>query len=99
LNGVTELGITKIDILDTFNKIQVCVAYEGTDGVDMTELAQAKPVYKTFPGWKTSTMGSTSYESLPQEAKEYLAFIEQETGVPITFISTGPKRDEMIIKK
>ncbi len=100
LNGVTSLGITKLDVLDTLEQIPVCIQYEGEVGVDISNLKNAKPVYKIFPGWKSSTRGCTSYDALPAAAKEYLHFIEQEIGVPITFISTGPKRDEMIeIKK
>jgi adenylosuccinate synthase len=100
LNGVTSLGITKLDVLDTLDTISVCVSYEGQDGVDISDLEHARPVYKTFPGWKTSTRGCTSYGELPTQAKEYLQFIETHVGVPITFISTGPRRDEMIeIKK
>ncbi len=98
LNGVTELGITKIDILDTLNEIAVCTHYEGQDEVDISKLAEAKPVYKIFPGWKKDTKGFTSLADIPKEMKDYLDFIEVETGVPISFISTGPKRDEIIKK-
>lgn len=98
LNGVTELGITKLDVLDTLEEIPICVSYEGEDYVDMNALDKAKPIYKTLPGWKKSTRGVTSYAELPKEAKDYLEFIESELGVPITFISTGPRRDEMIQK-
>lgn len=98
LNGVTKLGITKLDILDTLDEIPVCVSYENLKNVDMDKLHEVKGVYKKFPGWKKSTKGLTNYDELPNEAKEYLRFIEKETGVPIAFISTGPKRDEMIEK-
>lgn len=98
LNGLTHLGITKLDILDTLNEIQVCIGYEGTESVDMNMLDQMKPIYKVFPGWKKDTRGCTSYKELPTEARNYLEFIERELGVPIAFISTGPKRDEMIDK-
>lgn len=96
LNGVTELGITKLDILDTLENINVCTSYENTSSIDMNKLHEYKPVYTSFPGWKTSTRGCTSYDILPPNAKRYLEFIESETGIPITLISTGPKRDEMI---
>jgi adenylosuccinate synthase len=98
LNGVTMLGITKLDILDTLEEIPVCVEYENFENVDMDKLGEVKGVYKKLPGWKKSTRGCTSYDKLPQEAKNYLEFIEKELGVPIAFISTGPKRDEMIEK-
>ncbi|MDQ5922409.1 MAG: adenylosuccinate synthase [Patescibacteria group bacterium] len=96
INGVTELGITKLDILDELKEIPVCVGYEGRDYVNMNDLENVVPVYKKLPGWKSSTKGSTSYEDLPKEAKDYIDFIEKETGVPIKLISTGPKREEMI---
>ncbi len=99
LNGITHLGITKLDILDTLDEIPVCVAYENMDFVDMNMLDKMKPIYKVFPGWKKDTRGCTSYDELPLEAKNYLEFIENELHVPVAFISTGPKRDEMIDKK
>jgi adenylosuccinate synthase len=98
LNGVTKLGITKLDILDTLDEIPVCIGYEGYDGVDMDNLHNVKGIYKKLLGWKKNTRGLTSYEELPKEAKDYLSFIEQELGVPVAFISTGPARDEMIEK-
>lgn len=98
LNGVTELGITKLDVLDTLEEIPICVSYENSDHVDMNRISEYKPIYKTLPGWKTTTRGITSYEQLPKEAKDYLEFIERETGVPVKMVSTGPKRDEMIKK-
>lgn len=99
INGVTHLGITKMDILDTLEKIPVCIGYKNFKYIDMNKLDQAKPIYKIFPGWKESTGGCTSYHDLPQKAKTYLKFIEKELGIPIAFISTGPKRNEMIDMK
>lgn len=99
LNGITHLGITKIDILDDLKKIPVCVSYKNSTYIDMNKLDKMTPFYKTFPGWKKSTRGCTSYKDLPKEAKTYLKFIEKKLGVPIAFISTGPKREEMIVMK
>ena len=99
LNGVTHLGITKIDILDGLKQIPVCVAYKGSKYIDMNKLDEEKPIYKIFPGWKGNTRGCTSYKDLPKEAKSYLKFIEKELGVRVAFISTGPKRNEMIVMK
>ena len=96
LNGVTMLGITKLDILDTLDQIPICVKYENFEDVDMNKLPEAKPVYKNFPGWKKSTEGCANYDDLPIEARNYLEFIEKELETPIAFISTGPKRSEMI---
>ena len=64
----------------------------------MDNLHNVKGIYKKLLGWKKNTRGLTSYEELPKEAKDYLSFIEQELGVPVAFISTGPARDEMIEK-
>lgn len=99
LNGVTELGITKLDVLDGLKEIEVCVGYENMPRPDMNRLREVRPVYKKLPGWQESTRGCTSYEKLPKEAQEYIKFIEKETGVPVTLISTGPGRNEMIIRK
>lgn len=96
LNGATCLGITKLDILDSLNEIPVCIDYENQSFVDITKLTDSKPIYKVFQGWNTSTRGCTSYKDLPENAKLYIDFIEKETGLPITYISTGPKRDEII---
>ena len=98
LNGVTMLGITKLDILDTLDQIPICVKYENFENVNMDKLSESKPIYKNLPGWKKSTRGCTVYKDLPVEARNYLEFIEKELGVPIAFISTGPKRIEMIEK-
>lgn len=96
LNGSTAIGLTKLDILDGLKEIPVCVAYKNAKEIDMNNLEKVKPVYKVFKGWQGSTRGATLYKELPKRAKEYLKFIEKELGVPIVFISTGPKRNEMI---
>jgi adenylosuccinate synthase len=96
LDGVTALGITKIDILDVFDQIPICIYYEGVESIDISQLNKVKPVYKIFPGWKTSTRGCTSYDDLPLQAREFIEYIEKELEVPITFVSTGPGRNEII---
>lgn len=104
INGITDLAITKLDILDNLDKIQICTGYtymgkkvEYYDG-DATFLEKIKPVYKTMKGWNKSVAGITNYNDLPKEAKTYLAEIEKLAGVKITYISTGPKRHEIITK-
>lgn len=96
LNGITHLGVTKLDILDELEEIPVCVSYKGLKELDMNELHKVKPVYKIFKGWQKSTRGCTTFKNLPKEARAYLKFIEKEVGIPIAFISTGPERSEMI---
>lgn len=102
INGFTELAITKLDILDSFKEIKICTHYilngkkvSYFDG-DANFLAKVKPVYKTFKGWLKSTKGITKYRDLPKEAKGYIKEIEKLTGTPVKYISTGPKREEII---
>src|SRR5262249_17094577 len=95
---------TKLDVLDAFETIPVCVGYRnGSDDVlDMpptvSEIAAIEPVYEHRPGWQTSTFGISSYDELPAKAKEYLAFLEAQTGVEIGCISTGPERNQTIVR-
>ena len=98
INGVNKLVMTKSDIIDTMEEIPVCVAYEGLEHPNLASLETMKPVYKTFKGWNSKTYGMNTYEQLPQEAKDYIAFIESEVGVPVSYISTGPERDEIIVR-
>ncbi|MDD3770704.1 MAG: adenylosuccinate synthase [Sulfuricurvum sp.] len=98
LNGCDELAIMKLDVLDGFDEIQVCVGYE-VDGkvIDYLpiDLENVKPVYQTFPGWK-STVGVRSFDALPKEAQEYLKALEAFTGTKIGMISTSPDRNDTI---
>lgn len=100
VNGVTGLCITKLDVLDTFKEIKLCTAYEGQSGFPLSESQwQAiKPLYKTLPGWQSTTRGITHYDALPAEAQELVAFIERFTETPVAIISTGPERNENVIK-
>ncbi|MDH3299117.1 MAG: adenylosuccinate synthase [Acidimicrobiia bacterium] len=102
VNSLTDLAITKIDVLDTFDVVKICVGYE-IDGqrVDklpyhQSELHRAKPVYQEFPGWKTDLSTVRRPEDLPSEAIRYLAFIADQVGVPVSLVSTGPGRDEYL---
>lgn len=102
INGFTEMAIIKLDILDDFDEIKVCTHYELNgkkvnyyDG-DANFLEKVTPIYKTFKGWKKSTVGITSYKDLPSLAKEYLKEIEKMAETKITYVSTGAKRDEII---
>ncbi len=104
INGLTELTITKLDVLDTLKEIRVCVAYdiegETTEEMpaDLDTFSKAKPIYKTFPGWEGTVKGATRWEELPQQAREYLGYIEDSLNIPIKIVSTGPEREETIIK-
>ena len=104
INGVTEIALTKSDVLDTFDEIKLCTDYELDNKVINTfpsnpfVLQNVKPVYKAFKGWKQSFNESSKYEDLPSEFKEYVEFIENYVGVKIKYISTGPARKDIIIK-
>ena len=100
LSGVNKLVITKLDVLDVFDEIAVCTAYE-IDGVRTTEfpasvedLEKARPVYQVLPGWKTPLDAVTSADKLPENARKYLACIAELTGAAIEIISVGPRRDQ-----
>lgn len=103
INDLSSLCITKLDVLDAFAEINVCIAYKlnGETVYDTSlhadNLALCEPIYKTFPGWQSSTEGIVFYEQLPQRAKDYLNFISQELSTPISLISTGPDRNQTII--
>jgi len=105
INGADKLAIMKLDVLDSFPEIKICTAYEYKGKkteelpLDLCELAECKPVYKTYPGWKSSTRGITRFAKLPVNARKYLAAIEKALGVPISLISTGPEREATIVKK
>lgn len=103
VNGLTGLAVTKLDVLDTFDEIRIATGYdiEGTRfnsvfPYDLSLLEHAVPVYETLPGWKTSTTGARSLADLPANARNYLNRLEELTEVPITFVSVGTKRDEII---
>ena len=86
-NSVTDLCITKLDVLDEMETINVCI-----------ESKNNKPVYKKFPGWLSATEGTTVYSELPENAKKYIEFIEDFTGCTATIVSTGPSRDQTILR-
>jgi len=103
LNGIDALSITKLDVLDTFDEIEVCTHYEDVfeNKVEISPLSieeneDLKPIFKVFKGWKTSTKGMTDWNHLPKEAQEYLNFVKSSLNVEIHSISTGPGRDELI---
>jgi adenylosuccinate synthase len=104
LNGMNELALTKLDVLDDFEEIKVCTHYElnGEEvhhfPLDCNEIEELTPVYKSFPGWQTTTRNISSFDELPENARTYIRYIEEFTGVPFTIVSTGPKRTETIVR-
>lgn len=101
MQGATEAALTVLDVLGYLNELKVCVGYE-IDGAVTKEfpttvrLAKAKPVYEVLPGWKQEIRGIKNYADLPENCRKYIEFIEKEIEVPITMISNGPGRDEII---
>ncbi len=104
VNGFDTLFIMKLDVLDLLDEIPVCVRYR-LKGEEVTEmpatyraLEAIEPVYEKLPGWRTSTRGISRFDELPAEARSYLRFLEDRTGVEVGGVSTGPERNETIIR-
>ena len=100
IQGATQVALTCLDVLGYLDEIQVCTGYEidgqVTDRFPVTPLLKkAKPVFTTLPGWKCDIRGCKDYNALPQQAKDYVDFLEAHIGAPITMVSSGPKREEM----
>ena len=104
LNSLSELAITKLDILDTLDTVKVCVAYDvNGDRVThlpyhQSDLHAATPIYEELPGWNTSLCDITETNQLPKEAEAYLAFLEEQVGVPVTLVGVGPGREQYVLR-
>lgn len=105
VSGITDLIITKLDVLSALDTIKVCVAYEY-EGRRYTELPDhqsvfhhAKPVYEEIPGWKADITGCRNIEELPQEARDYISMIEDLADVPVAMIAVGPSREQTIMRR
>ena len=104
LQGTTDVAFTVLDVLGYLDEIPVCVGYD-IDGEVTTEfpvtakLEKAKPVFKSMPGWKCEIRGIRKYEELPENCRNYIEFIESQIGYPITMVSNGPGRDDIIYRK
>jgi adenylosuccinate synthase len=102
INGISWLVVTKLDVLDEVAEIPVCVSYKingkktAEIPADVSGYEEIEPVYETLPGWKKSTVGITTFEKLPPQARAYLNFIAAETGARIGMVSTGPERDQTL---
>ncbi|HCO60706.1 MAG TPA: adenylosuccinate synthase, partial [Porticoccaceae bacterium] len=102
VNSISGLCLTKLDVLDGLEQVNICTAYQSCDGGTLAPLSaddyeQLQPVYETLPGWSESTVGIKRVEDLPANARAYIVRIEELTGVPIDIISTGPDRVETIV--
>lgn len=103
IQGATQVALTVVDVLGYLDEIKVCVGYEidgkvTKDFPTTAELAKAKPVYETLPGWNCEIRGIQKYEDLPENCRKYVEFIEKEIETPITMVSNGPARHEIIYR-
>jgi adenylosuccinate synthase len=104
INGFDSIVVTKLDVLDEFDQIPVCVGYKlggktiCTIPPTVAEVAALEPVYESRPGWQSSTFGISNYDDLPAKARDYLAYLEKQTGVEVGCISTGPERQQTIVR-
>jgi adenylosuccinate synthase len=102
VNSLSELAVTKLDVLDFFDVLKVCVAYE-VDGQRVEHLPyhqsvlhQVTPIYEELPGWETDLTEMTTRDQLPQQAIDYVAFLQEQVGVPISLVGVGPGRDQFL---
>lgn len=104
LNSISGLCLTKIDVLDTLAEIKVCVSYRYKDGKTVSlppfhadSYADYEPIYETFPGWQTTTLGVTEWQQLPKNAQDYIKQLEKLVGIPIDMVSTGFERNHTLM--
>ena len=102
INSISEIAITKLDVLDVLSTIKLCVAYE-TDGERTTRLPyhqsvlhRAVPIYEEFEGWQQDLSEATSVKDLPDAARRYIARIAEVCGVPVTYVGVGPEREQYV---
>jgi adenylosuccinate synthase len=103
INSLSELAITKLDVLSDFESIKVCVAYRGPDGelyeqmpYHQSVLHQVTPVYEEVPGWQSDLAGATAVSDLPSAARHYVELVAQHAGVPVSYVSVGPGREQYV---
>jgi adenylosuccinate synthase len=102
LNGFTGIAVTKIDILDAFETLKICVGYRLGDEVldhvpDTAIQEKVEPIYETWPGWLSDTTGARRWDDLPREAQAYIERIAELAGAPVRFVSVGPERDQIVV--
>lgn len=104
VNGIDTIALTKIDVLDDLEEIKICTGYridgEEVDVVPASAVdwERAEPIYRTVPGWKQTTVGTLRFEDLPEAAQRYVQLIETEAGAPVSIVSSGPRREETIVR-
>lgn len=104
VSGVTELALTKLDVLDDLNEIRVCVGYRYREEnlsefpASLIRMEKCEPIYETLPGWNEDITGCRSYDELPENAKAYIRRVEELTGAPVGIVAVGPERHQTIIR-
>lgn len=100
INGITHLAMTKLDVLDDFAEIGICTGYDGPRDVSLPLAieAGARPIVTMMPGWRTDTTGARSWDALPLRAREYVGFVETRVGVPVSYVSVGPERSQIVVR-
>jgi adenylosuccinate synthase len=104
INGLDALALTKLDVLDGLERLDICTAYKCGDRTltefpsDLAQLAACTPVYESMPGWMAPTKGCRRYEDLPEAARKYIARLEAVSGVKAGIVSTGSERDDTILR-
>lgn len=104
VNGITEIALTKLDVLDEFDEVNICVAYKKDGKVlksfptDVQTLETVEPVYRSFKGWKEQISGAKRWKQLPANTKKYVEMIEQLSGVKVSIVSVGARRDQTIVR-
>ena len=103
INGITQLFMTKADVMSGFKNVRICTSYK-TDGIECKEIpfhidSVIEPIYTEMDGWSENITGIRDYDKLPGTLKKFIAFVESETGVPVTMVSVGPDREETIFRK
>ena len=102
LNSLSEVALTKLDVLDTFDTVKVCVAYEANGErfshppYHQSVLHQVTPVYEELPGWKTDLSAATELSDLPQAARDYVSFLAEQIGAPVRLVGVGPGREQFV---
>jgi adenylosuccinate synthase len=102
LNSLSEVALTKVDVLDTFDTVRVCVAYEAGGRrfthppYHQSTFHQVTPIYEELPGWKTDISGATELGDLPQAARDYVHFLAEQIGVPVRLVGVGPGREQFV---
>jgi adenylosuccinate synthase len=104
INGLDALALTKMDVLDGLEEIELCTAYRCGNRMltefpsDVSQLAACEPVYETIAGWKEPTRGVRRFADLPENARRYIRRLEEVSGVPAALVSTGSERDDTILR-